>query len=111
MTIDEVDVKQKQIIITHIEKNNWDVKFNGLISRADMIKIGRLLTVKFAVVSRQRSIDRRKRQVKESLETESKSKSKPDLMTPTNDTNDASDDNTHKKPVTEKSNVSTIYRP
>ena len=109
MTIDKVDVKQeqKQIIITHIEKNNWDVKFNGLISRADMIKIGRLLTVKFAVVSRQRSIDRRKRQVKESLEKESK----PDLMTPTNDANDTSDDNTHKKPVTEKSNVSTVYRP
>lgn len=91
--------EQKTISLVNIEGNVWDIKFEGLISRADMSRITRLLTVQFAVIQRQRSIDRRTTQIRAVKNTEPVEP----VVTKNNSEN--------KDPVKETINVPAIYKP
>jgi len=104
VTQEQLD-QQKKISLVNMEGNDWDVKFEGLISRADMARIDRLLSVQFAILQRQRTIDRRTKQLIESAKSE-KPKELLNTVVPDSTSNSANID-----PVTESINVSAIYKP
>ncbi len=96
---------QKKISLVNTEGNHWDIKFEGLISRADMARIDRLLSVQFAILQRQRTIDRRTKQLIESKKDETP-KELLNTVVPESKSNSE-----NKDPVTEIINVPAIYKP
>lgn len=83
------DVGDREVLFKGTGKSSWTVEFKGTITRVDVSRIERLLVVEFAILQRQRSLDRTIRRQNKDLEA-----SKPL--------------ENNKEPVTEKSNV---YRP
>lgn len=57
-----INHEHKKIEITCDETNHWNVKFEGFITRREVMKLNRVLLVEHARTQRQYSIDRKAQQ-------------------------------------------------
>lgn len=57
-----INHEHKKIEITCDETNHWNVKFEGFITRREVMKLNRVLLVEHARTQRQYSIDRKAKQ-------------------------------------------------